>query len=56
MSVFSHRSNWQRLRAGDWYQADAEVLETSAAAQQLAAQHNILFQQADYDAASALLR
>lgn len=49
------RSNYERMRSGHWYQADAEVLETSAAAQQLAAKYNTLIQQGKHDAAAALL-
>lgn len=50
------RSNWERLQAGDWYQADDEILERAFAAQHLANQYSALIQQGQHDDAAALLR
>lgn len=56
-SPYTHdgRSNYQRMRAGDWYQADAEIIEKSAAGQQLAAQYSTLIHQGKHDDAAAVL-
>ncbi|NDK32646.1 sugar O-acetyltransferase [Nesterenkonia haasae] len=49
------RSNYERLRAGDWYKADAEVLEKAFAAQQLAHRYNVLTHEGCTSEAQALL-
>lgn len=49
------RSNWERLQAGDWYQADEEILQRAFAAQRMSAEYSRLIQQGQYDDAAALL-
>ncbi|WP_150462306.1 sugar O-acetyltransferase [Nesterenkonia ebinurensis] len=55
--LYAHdgRSNWERLQAGDWYQADEEILQRAFAAQRMAAEYSALVQQGQYDDAAARL-
>ncbi|TDS87481.1 sugar O-acetyltransferase [Nesterenkonia aurantiaca] len=50
-----HRTQYQRLRDGHWYRADAEILERASAAHRLAHRYNQAAAQGEEDAAAALL-
>ncbi|MGJ9405968.1 sugar O-acetyltransferase [Nesterenkonia aurantiaca] len=50
-----HRTQYQRLRDGHWYRADAEILERASAAHRLAHRYNQAAAQGEDDAAAALL-
>lgn len=56
-SPYTHnrRSNYQRLRDGDWYQADSEILNKAFAAQQLAHRYNTHAHEGRIGEAQALL-
>lgn len=49
------RSSYERLRAGDWYRPDSELLQRAFAAQQLADRFNIAAHRGDTRHAAALL-